>query len=175
MAIQESEYDEFSAPIPGQSLTDEPQNYPWEQPPRYTDFEEIAELTMAKIFSKKNTKNIIMMLEAGIPVEGVARSIVFGGFLEGQYSVDIALLLTKVVFEAVMTIAGVAKVDDLRLTVNNDDEIQNDFEVSMADSKFRRELEKRTETDLKEIKQQTPKEVEPTMGLMTRPSEGDNE
>ena len=51
----------------------------------------------------------------------------------------------------------------------------NDFEVSMADSKFRRELEKRTETDLKEIKQQTPKEVEPTMGLMTRPSEGDNE
>ena len=45
MAIQESEYDEFSAPIPGQSLTDEPQNYPWEQPPRYTDFEEIAEIT----------------------------------------------------------------------------------------------------------------------------------
>ena len=24
MAIQESEYDEFSAPVPGQSLTDEP-------------------------------------------------------------------------------------------------------------------------------------------------------
>ena len=32
----------FDAPIPGQSLTDEPQNYPWEHPPKYTDFMEAS-------------------------------------------------------------------------------------------------------------------------------------
>ena len=31
--IKQPEYDPFDAPIPGQSLTDEPGNYPWEHPP----------------------------------------------------------------------------------------------------------------------------------------------
>ena len=30
----------LKAPIPGQSLTDEPKNYPWENPPEITDPEE---------------------------------------------------------------------------------------------------------------------------------------
>jgi len=29
--------DVFSAPIPGQSLTDTPKNYPWERPAEITD------------------------------------------------------------------------------------------------------------------------------------------
>ena len=32
--ITEAEYNPFDAPIPGQSLTDEPGNYPWEHPPK---------------------------------------------------------------------------------------------------------------------------------------------
>jgi hypothetical protein len=35
------EFDPFNTPIPGQSLTDEPGNYPWEHPPRKTDPEVI--------------------------------------------------------------------------------------------------------------------------------------
>ena len=33
----ESPYNEFEAPIPGQSLTDTPGNAPWEHPPQFTD------------------------------------------------------------------------------------------------------------------------------------------
>ena len=32
--------DIFDRPIPGQSLTDEPKNYPWEHPPQFTDLRE---------------------------------------------------------------------------------------------------------------------------------------
>ena len=32
----EAPYNEFDAPIPGQSLTDTPGNAPWEHPPQYT-------------------------------------------------------------------------------------------------------------------------------------------
>ena len=32
--------DIFDRPIPGQSLTDEPQNYPWEHPAQYSDLRE---------------------------------------------------------------------------------------------------------------------------------------
>ena len=34
----------FDAPIPGQSLTDTPGNYPWEHPPQYTDVDDILDI-----------------------------------------------------------------------------------------------------------------------------------
>ena len=44
--ITEAEYNPFDAPIAGQSLTDEPGNYPWEHPPRKTDPEVIFKAIM---------------------------------------------------------------------------------------------------------------------------------
>ena len=35
--LTEVEYSPFDTPIPGQSLTDEPGNYPWEHAPQFTD------------------------------------------------------------------------------------------------------------------------------------------
>ena len=39
------EFDPFNTPIPGQSLTDEPGNYPWEHAPKNVDPEIILERT----------------------------------------------------------------------------------------------------------------------------------
>ncbi len=38
--IPKGGFDPFDVPIPGESLTDEPGKWPWEQPPKYTDFKE---------------------------------------------------------------------------------------------------------------------------------------
>ena len=38
MQYKEPEYNPFDGPVPVQSLTDEPFNYPWDHPPNYTDF-----------------------------------------------------------------------------------------------------------------------------------------
>ena len=59
--MQEPQYDKFSAPIPGQSLTDTPGKWAWEQPPQFTSFEEAADATMQRMFTNKNTKNVIMI------------------------------------------------------------------------------------------------------------------
>ena len=63
----------FDAPIPGQSLTDEPGNYPWEHPPKTASIEEamdfvyesrwIQEQTLAKTVKDKDLKNKIMTKE----------------------------------------------------------------------------------------------------------------
>ena len=37
---KESKYNPFDAPIPGQSLTNEPGNAPWEHPPQMVKMEE---------------------------------------------------------------------------------------------------------------------------------------
>ena len=43
--MKEQYTDRFDAPIPGQSLTNTPGNYPWEHTPQYTDVMEAAEYT----------------------------------------------------------------------------------------------------------------------------------
>ena len=170
----EPEYDKFSTPIPGQSLTDTPGKWSWEQPPQFTSIEEAADATMQRLFTDKNTKNVIMMLEAGVPVEGVARSIVFAGFQSGAYTVDVALLLTPMVTEAVLTIGTVAEIKDLRLSMKPRNQKQDDFEVGMADAKFIKFLSEKTEKDLTKIKE-AAEEKEPTEGLMSRPTEEEDE
>ena len=44
----------FDAPIPGQSLTDEPGNYPWEHPPQTASIEEAADAVYESIMDKEN-------------------------------------------------------------------------------------------------------------------------
>jgi len=173
--MQEPQYDKFSAPIPGQSLTDTPGKWAWEQPPQFTSFEEAADATMQRMFTNKNTKNVIMMLEAGVPVEGIARSVVFAGFQSGAYSVDVALMLTPIVTEAVLTIGTVAEVKDMKLSLKARDPEQDDFEVGMADAKFIEFLSKQTKKDLTKIKETQKEEEQPTGGLMSRPTQEEDE
>ena len=171
----EPEYDRFSTPIPGQSLTDEPGKWSWEQPPQFASLEEAADATMQRLFTDKNSKNIIMMLEAGVPVEGIARSIVFAGFQAGAYSVDVALMLTPMVTEAVLTIGTIAEVKDMKLSMKPKSQKQDNFEVGMADAKFVKFLSERTQKDLTKVKEVQEQDEKPATGLMSRPTEEEDE
>ena len=173
--MAENNYDPFDAPIPGQALTGEPGSKTWEQPPRYAKYEDALNTTMERLLSPKSAEKIVTMLEAGIPVEGIARTIVFGGFQAGAYTVDVALLLTRLVTEAVLTIGTIAEVDNMRLSMTPEDPEQNDFEVGMADAQFIKFLSERTEKDIGKIKEVQEKEEEPTESLMSRPTQEEDE
>ena len=47
--LTQPEVDPFDAPVPGQSLTDEPGNYPWEHAPQHSDPEEVLDLLFDKL------------------------------------------------------------------------------------------------------------------------------
>jgi len=167
--VPEMEYDEFNSPIPGQSLTDEPGNAKWENPPRYTKVEEVSEMIMKKVFNKEAVKNILMMLEAGIPVEGVARTIVFAGYAEGQYNPDVGVLIARLTFEAVLTIGVVGKVKNLKITLKPKDTEKNDFAFEMGQLKFAKEIaDNMGKQDLKKADDETIKEMG-GISLMSKP------
>ena len=106
----------FDAPVPGQSLTDTPKNYVWENPARFASVED-ASLFIYKELNKKDIlKRVIVLLEAGLSVEAVTRVIVFGGFIEGAFSVDTSLLLTPLVQKMVFAIGKAAGIENLKLT-----------------------------------------------------------
>tara|TARA_B100000035_G_C20852471_1_gene488037 strand:- start:88 stop:576 length:489 start_codon:yes stop_codon:yes gene_type:complete len=106
----------FDAPIPGQSLTDTPKNYPWENPARFPSLEKASIHIWRELNRKDSLKRVIILLEAGVSVESVTRVIVFSGFVEGAFSVDSALLLTPIVQKMILQIGKAAGISKLKVT-----------------------------------------------------------
>ena len=87
------EFDPFNAAIPGQSLTDEPGNYPWEHPPKFNDPEELINELWMRMTQPEALEEILTMLDAGIPVEAIVRVMTFTGFAEGEFNPDVGFLI----------------------------------------------------------------------------------
>ena len=128
------EFDPFSAPIPGQSLTDEPGNYPWEHAPKNTDPETIVNDLFMRMTQPEALQEILVMLDAGIPVEAIVRVMVFTGFAEGEFNPDVGFIIIEPLMEAVATIGLRAGVKNLKLTIS--DTGNKDFRKTMSELKL---------------------------------------
>ena len=159
----ETEYNEFDAPIPGQSLTDTPGNAPWEHPPQITDPEEILEGLYNKITNGEFTEQLIAMLDAGVPVEAVTRVIIFGGFMQGKYNPDIGFIIAEPIMKLIAAVGIRAGVKKLKLSL--DDLSNNKFISDMAELKAAGdEMSQISE----EIKEELPR-PEQGPGLLAKP------
>ena len=162
--MREREYeqgvgDPFDAPVPGQSLTDTPGNYPWEHPPQFTDPEEVTEYLWVTMHQKQLTEQLIAMLDAGVPVEAIGRTILFAGFMEGKFSPDLAFLITEPVMKMIAAIGiqgGVEKIVFSLEDLTNKKQIREITKVKMAKEKVA-EIAESTQEDIKKA------------GLMSRP------
>lgn len=105
----------LDAPIPGQSLTRPPKSSPIEQPPKFTRRDEVQDYFFDLLTSEKGSEQIVMLLEAGAPVEGLARTFLYTGAIKGLYTVDIMLLTAKDVYYLIAAIAKVAGVENIKM------------------------------------------------------------
>ena len=156
------EFDPFSAPIPGQSLTDEPGNYPWEHAPKNTDPETIVNDLFMRMTQPEALQEILVMLDAGIPVEAIVRVMVFTGFAEGEFNPDVGFIIIEPLMEAVATIGLRAGVKNLKLSIS--DTGNKDFRKTMSELKLANE-QKEMPMPTKEIENKKPR------GLLAKPEE----
>ena len=159
----EAPYNEFDAPIPGQSLTDTPGNAPWEHPPQMTDPEQILAGLYDKITNGEFTEQLIAMLDAGVPVEAVVRVMVFSGFMQGKFTPDVGFMIVEPLMKLIAAVGIRAGIKEVRLSL--DDLSNNKFLKDMADLKAAKE---EMGTITQEIQQDLP-QPEAGPGLMTRP------
>ena len=152
----------FDAPIPGQSLTDEPGNYPWEHPPQRASVEEALDDIYESMMQEKNMKRMFTLLRMGIPVEALVKVITFSGFLEGKYTVDVAKLLEPMV---AMIITGEAALAEIQAKINMSDGEDTNFFKEMADRKYDMKLDKEDKDKQIEMPMEAPTDV---AGLMAR-------
>ena len=165
MAKRPQEPNDFDRPIPGQSLTDEPGNYPWEHPPQYTDLREARDRIFQGITKPENVKQLITMLASDVPVEAIVRTVLFAGFTEGKWSVDMATLLAPVVLVQIVGIAKAAKIEKFRMLL--DEQPDDDFTEAMVNVS--------SDTGVKGVKEAAKlikeKVQAPSGGLMGQPEE----
>ena len=161
--LTEAPYNEFDAPIPGQSLTDTPGNAPWEHPPQYTDPEQVLDGLYDKITNGEFTEQLIAMLDAGIPVEAIVRVMVFGGFMQGKFTPDMGFMIVEPLMKLVAAVGIRAGVNELKLSL--EDLSNNKFLKDMAELKAAKE---EMGSITQDIQQDLP-QPEENPGLMARP------
>ena len=117
--LTQPEVDPFDTPVPGQSLTDEPGNYPWEHTPQYTDPEEAMSFLYEKVSEPEIVEQVIGMLDSGVPVEAIVRVMTFSGFMNGKFTPDLAFTLVQPLMNMVSAIGIRAGIEKMALSLED--------------------------------------------------------
>lgn len=115
----------FDAAIPGQSLTGPKGGTPMEHPPQYANVDDALEYLFERLTTKRQVVRLVLMLKKGMPVEYIARAILFQGFSSGKWTPDVAMLMLRIVMAMIIAIATNAGVKNP--TILNPDKDQEAF------------------------------------------------
>ena len=91
------EQDFFDRPIPGQSLTSEPGNVQWEQPPQMADIEEVTKFYINRLANQEVLDDFGALCSAGVPLAPIVESIYQQGITRGLHTVDAGMLVAPVI------------------------------------------------------------------------------
>ena len=160
----------FDSPIPGESLTKTPGNAAWENPPQYVNVDEASEYIWEKLHEEKFLDQVVSFLANDVPIEAIARMILFGGFVEGKWTPDVAILLSEVVFKQIMAIGMNAGVKNMKMFLK--DTSNNQFHKEFIQFKMEKDKLQKTPDDkkIKKFVEEVKKELEPS-GLMKKETE----
>ncbi len=96
----------FEAPIPGQSLTNNPEdNYAWEKPPEMVDIKKAREKIFLNLLEPEKLQEIQKLMMNEVPVDAIAQTMLVEGFRQGKFNPDLALQLLEPTMYMLLAIA----------------------------------------------------------------------
>ena len=114
----------FERRIPGQSLTNDPENpKAFEKPPQYTDRTEVLENYFEMLTEEETYTSVLDSLEEGIPVMDIVKVLLFQGFQDGLFNPDMMILIAE---PLAYMIAALAERADVDFIIAEDDEDEDD-------------------------------------------------
>jgi hypothetical protein len=126
--LEKNSFDEaginpFNAPIPGESLTASPDNKKaWERPPEYTNEDEAMKALYLILTEQEKLKQLINIINDGVPLDEIAQVILYKGYTEGKYNPDLMLLLIEPTLYLLISIADYAEIKDYVLYTGEEDD-----------------------------------------------------
>lgn len=101
----------LNAPIPGQSLTNEPGNVPWEQPPQMVDLPELVRYYTERLTEPDGVDAVTELLKSGEPCLKVAKTMMRFSVMKGIHTVDAGMLAMPVIVELIKTIGDLNDIE----------------------------------------------------------------
>jgi hypothetical protein len=115
---------QMDSPVPGQSLTADPDNpLPWERPPTHTTLNSAIHALFDFMTEEETYINIVTALGDGMPVGNLAETILQDGSFKGAWNSDLMLLLAEPTMYMLMSMAEKAGVK-YRIDDEDDPEIE---------------------------------------------------
>lgn len=149
--IPEAEPYLFEAPIPGQSLTNSPdQPYPWEGPPQITSQKEAMNKIFLEIIKPENMETLGTAMSDGIPIAGLAEVLIKTSFQKGKINPDLAVTLMEPVMYMLLSVAEKIGVDPV-LSDDEEDDRSGELEDPEVGEENVRFTQRQAPTSLKEL------------------------
>ena len=124
-----------SRPIPGQSLTDSPdQSYPWESPPEFTNFQKAFNYLAEELLEEDIYVPLMVAMGQGVPISDITLQLLQRGFQEGKWNPDMLLMLIEPTMYLLMALAEKAEIEP-RLYGDEEDDLDPEDEDEIADMK----------------------------------------
>ena len=101
----------YDRPIPGQSLTTEPKNAPYENPPEINNADEALMHHIDHLNNAEAAEDILDFIEAGVDVKTLTEAVMRSAVMQGVHSVDISLTIGPVLHEFIRGIPLSAGID----------------------------------------------------------------
>ncbi len=98
----------LDAPIPGESLTREPGNAPWEQPSKFSTPEETLAYYIEKFEDEETLDDTLFMFEQKMPISTFVESLTTVGVMNGLHTIDISILISPILHEYFVTLCDTA-------------------------------------------------------------------
>lgn len=167
----------FDAPIPGMSLTTEPGNRPWENPPQFAEIEQVLEYYIDRLSDEDRQDELLAIVEEGFPINMLVDSTVTSGVMSGLHTVEAGLLAAPVISEFIQALADIEGVK-YRVSPSESKKGLSPAMQRKAEKMIQEELQKELEANSMPAQEQVQEEMEeteepvmdkPMRGLMARP------
>ena len=172
-------------PIPGQSLTNDPESkYPWEGPPQFTNFKEALDYIVAELIEEEVYVSVVSGIGQGVPISEVGMQVLYAGFKAGKWNPDLMMMLVEPLMYIIIALCEKAGVT-YSLYSGDDDSDEDDDGVSAESTQFEKlkSLVKTKIPDKQSVSSASvPKDILETVeninispSLLSRPEEQESE
>jgi len=120
-------------PIPGQSLTNNPEEpSPFEGPTEFTKFKEALDYVAAELLQEDVYTAVVLALGDGVTVTDMATQIGYVGFREGKWNPDLMLMLMEPLMYLLMSLCEKA---GIQYRVDSEDNPDEESDQSLLEQK----------------------------------------
>ena len=110
MATLEEEYNKTrtspNRPIPGQSLTNDPENpAPYEKAPKFTSVHAASEYLWESFIEPRAYVGLMGSVADGVPIMNIVQIVLFNEFQKGSWNPDLMLMLVEPTAYMIMALA----------------------------------------------------------------------